>query len=67
VAAFGGRGHIPLDGEDGTVAALAGLKARRILTHINNTNPILVEGSTERRKIEQAGFEVAEDGMEIVV
>jgi pyrroloquinoline quinone biosynthesis protein B len=60
-------GHMPLDGKDGTVAALAGLKARRILTHINNTNPILVEGSAERRKVEQAGFEVARDGMEIVL
>jgi pyrroloquinoline quinone biosynthesis protein B len=60
-------GHMPLDGEDGTLAALAGLGGRRILTHINNTNPILIEGSAERRKVEQAGFEVAEDGMEIVL
>jgi pyrroloquinoline quinone biosynthesis protein B len=36
------------------------------LIHINNTNPILIEGSPQRRKIEAAGFEVAEDGMEIV-
>ena len=60
-------GHMPLDGEDGTLAALAGLGGRRILTHINNTNPILIEGSAARRKVEQAGFEVAEDGMEIVL
>ena len=60
-------GHMPLDGEDGTIAALRHLKARRILTHINNTNPILIEGSAERRKVEAAGFEVAEDGMEIVL
>jgi pyrroloquinoline quinone biosynthesis protein B len=60
-------GHMPLDGEDGTLAALAGLGGRRILTHINNTNPILVEGSVERRTVERAGFEVAEDGMEIVL
>jgi pyrroloquinoline quinone biosynthesis protein B len=60
-------GHMPLDGEDGTLAALAGLAGRRILTHINNTNPILIEGSVERRKVEAAGFEIAEDGMEIVL
>ncbi len=60
-------GHMPLDGEDGTLAALAGLGGRRILTHINNTNPILIEGSAKRRKVEQAGFEVAEDGMEIAL
>src|SRR5580700_9930208 len=60
-------GHMPLDGKDGTLAALAGLKGRRILTHINNTNPILIEDSAARRKVEAAGFEVAEDGMEIVL
>jgi pyrroloquinoline quinone biosynthesis protein B len=60
-------GHMPLDGEGGTLAALRGLPGRCILTHINNTNPILIEGSPERRKVEAAGFEVAEDGMEIVL
>jgi len=60
-------GHMPLDGADGTLAALAGLGGRRILTHINNTNPILIEGSPQRRKVEAAGFEVARDGMEIVL
>jgi pyrroloquinoline quinone biosynthesis protein B len=60
-------GHLPLAGEGGTLAALAGLGGRRILTHINNTNPILVEGSAERRKVEQTGVEVAYDGMEIAL
>ncbi len=60
-------GHVPIDGKDGTLSALAGLSNRRILTHINNTNPILVEGSPERRRVRAAGFEVAEDGMEIVL
>lgn len=59
-------GHMPIDGADGTLAALAGLTARRIFVHINNTNPILVDGSPERRKVEAAGWQVAEDGMEIV-
>jgi pyrroloquinoline quinone biosynthesis protein B len=35
--------------------------------HINNTNPILIEGSPERRHVERKGWEVAEDGMEIVL
>jgi pyrroloquinoline quinone biosynthesis protein B len=60
-------GHMPLDGADGTLAALAGLGSRRILTHINNTNPILIEDSPERRKAQAAGFEIAEDGMEIAL
>ncbi|HEY2530715.1 MAG TPA: pyrroloquinoline quinone biosynthesis protein PqqB [Xanthobacteraceae bacterium] len=58
-------GHMPLDGAGGTLEQLADLKGRRILTHINNTNPILIEGSPERRIVETAGFEIAEDGMEI--
>ena len=60
-------GHMPLDGADGTLAALAGLGSRRVLTHINNTNPILIEDSPERRKVQAAGFEIAEDGMEIAL
>jgi pyrroloquinoline quinone biosynthesis protein B len=60
-------GHMPVGGADGTLAALFGLRGRRILTHINNTNPILIEGSPERRQAEAAGFEIAEDGMEIVL
>jgi pyrroloquinoline quinone biosynthesis protein B len=58
-------GHMPVSGPDGTLAALAGLGRRRILIHINNTNPILIEGSPQRRAVEAAGFEVAEDGMRI--
>ena len=60
-------GHMPIDGADGSLAALAGLSARRLYIHINNTNPILVDGSPERRRVEAAGFEVAEDGMEIAL
>jgi pyrroloquinoline quinone biosynthesis protein B len=60
-------GHMPIDGEDGSLRALAGIAGRRIYVHINNTNPILVEGSPERLQVERAGWEVAEDGMEIVL
>jgi pyrroloquinoline quinone biosynthesis protein B len=59
-------GHMPIEG-GGSLAALAGLAARRIYIHINNTNPILIDGSPERRRVNAAGFEVAEDGMEIVL
>lgn len=58
-------GHMPIDGPAGTLAALADVKARRIFIHINNTNPILVEGSPERTQVEGAGWEVAEDGLRI--
>jgi len=60
-------GHMPIDGGDGSLAALAGLSARRFYIHINNTNPILIEGSAERLRVEAAGIEVAEDGMEVVL
>jgi pyrroloquinoline quinone biosynthesis protein B len=60
-------GHMPIDGPDGSLAALHGLSARRIFVHINNTNPILVDGSPERARVEAAGWEVAFDGMEIVL
>jgi pyrroloquinoline quinone biosynthesis protein B len=58
-------GHMPVDGPDGSLAALDGIAGRRIYTHINNTNPILIEGSPERAMVERRGWEVAEDGMEI--
>jgi pyrroloquinoline quinone biosynthesis protein B len=60
-------GHMPIDGADGSLAALADLKGRRIYIHINNTNPILVAGSPQRRRVEAAGWEVAADGMVIVL
>jgi pyrroloquinoline quinone biosynthesis protein B len=60
-------GHIPIDGEGGSLRALDGLSGRRIFVHINNTNPILIDGSAERRKVEVAGWQVAEDAMEIAL
>jgi len=60
-------GHMPIDGQDGSLAALDRCAARRIYVHINNTNPILVDGSPERIEVERRGWEVAEDGMEIVL
>jgi len=59
--------HWPLGGADGSLSMLAQAASRRILIHINNTNPILREDASERRQLEQAGVEVAYDGMEIVV
>ena len=62
-------GHMPIDGADGSLAALSGLPSglgkRRIYIHINNTNPILIGGSPQRRAVEAAGWDVAEDGLEI--
>jgi pyrroloquinoline quinone biosynthesis protein B len=60
-------GHIPIAGEEGSLAALAGIPGRRIYIHINNTNPILIHGSPERIEVERQGWEIAEDGMEIAL
>jgi len=60
-------GHMPVCGPGGTLEALARhTSARRILTHINNSNPILIEGSPEEAKVKAAGWEIAYDGMEVV-
>jgi len=53
--------HIPVAE---SLAALNGLDARRIYIHINNTNPMLDRTSAERRQVESAGWEIAEDGLE---
>jgi pyrroloquinoline quinone biosynthesis protein B len=59
-------GHLTMSGEMGSIAGLADLKiGRRIFVHINNTNPVLDESSPEHAAVEQAGWEVAYDGMEI--
>jgi pyrroloquinoline quinone biosynthesis protein B len=60
-------GHMPIEGSDGSLAALTDVPGRRVYVHINNTNPILIAGSPERQRVEKAGWEVAEDGMEIVL
>jgi pyrroloquinoline quinone biosynthesis protein B len=58
-------GHLPQSGPGGMLEALKPLAARKILIHINNTNPILDEDSAERAALQAAGVEVAYDGMEI--
>ncbi len=60
--------HWPTGGQDGSIAFLSGLAPRRrILTHINNTNPLLREDSPERAIAAAAGMEIAWDGMEFSV
>ncbi|MBL8448660.1 MAG: pyrroloquinoline quinone biosynthesis protein PqqB [Dechloromonas sp.] len=60
-------GHLPQSGPDGMIEWLDRLPAttRKILIHINNTNPILNEDSPERAELTRHGIEVSYDGMEI--
>jgi len=62
-------GHLPQSGPGGMIEQLDRLPAgiRKILIHINNTNPMLVEDSPERTMLDQHGIEVAFDGMELEI
>jgi pyrroloquinoline quinone biosynthesis protein B len=59
-------GHLPQSGAGGMMEQLSAMpRPRKILIHINNTNPILDEDSPERAQLAAAGIEVAFDGMRI--
>ncbi|MEH6629056.1 MAG: pyrroloquinoline quinone biosynthesis protein PqqB [Motiliproteus sp.] len=59
-------GHLPQSGEGGMIEYLDTLdKPRKVLIHINNTNPILDEDSDQRAELESHGIEVSYDGMSI--
>jgi pyrroloquinoline quinone biosynthesis protein B len=59
-------GHMSLSGAQGTLAAFEGLDVRtKILIHINNSNPILLDDSLESAEVRAAGWTVGYDGMRI--
>lgn len=62
-------GHLPQTGPDGMLEWLDRLPSatRKVLIHINNTNPILNEHSPQREELTRRGIEVAFDGMELHV
>jgi pyrroloquinoline quinone biosynthesis protein B len=62
--------HVPVGGPEGSLARFAAspaAAARRVYTHINNTNPMLRADSAQRAEVERAGWEIAFDGMEFSV
>lgn len=69
ISKYRGRqiGHLPQSGAEGMLEWLAKLPAttRKLLIHINNTNPILDEHSAERAACTAVGVEVSHDGLEI--
>jgi pyrroloquinoline quinone biosynthesis protein B len=61
-------GHLPQSGPGGMIEVLRPLPAeKKVLIHINNTNPILREDSEQRQKLTEEKIEVAYDGMDFVV
>ena len=62
-------GHLAQSGPGGMIEQLSRLPARtrKLLIHVNNTNPILDEDSPERAALARAGIEVCEDSLEIAL
>lgn len=61
-------GHMSLSGPDGTIEAFKNLNVqRKVLIHLNNSNPVLLDDSPERAEVVAAGWEVAYDGMKIIL
>ncbi|MFF8841471.1 pyrroloquinoline quinone biosynthesis protein PqqB [Streptomyces sp. NPDC015127] len=60
-----GMGHLPISGPDGTARRLAGLRARCLYTHLNNTNPLADPDADQHALLARSGIEVATDGMVI--
>ncbi len=59
-------GHMSVSGNGGAIEAFADLAVRRkILLHINNSNPVLLDDSPERAEVARAGWQVAFDGMQV--
>lgn len=61
-------GHMSVSGEHGTMATFADTAiARRVFVHLNNTNPLLLPRAPQRAEAESQGWEIAHDGMELVL
>jgi pyrroloquinoline quinone biosynthesis protein B len=63
-----GMGHIAMSGKTGAIESLAGLDIdRKMFLHINNSNPVLLHDSAERKAAERAGWQIPADGTEITL
>jgi len=63
-----GMGHIAMSGERGAIESLANLDiGRKLFLHINNSNPVLLRDSAERKMAERAGWQIPADGTEITL
>jgi pyrroloquinoline quinone biosynthesis protein B len=63
-----GMGHIAMSGARGAIESLAELDiGRKMFLHINNSNPVLLPDSAERKTAERAGWQIPADGTEITL
>ena len=59
-------GHLSMSGKEGTMELLKDLNIKKkFFIHINTTNPALLENSSERKELNEKGWEVSNDGMEV--
>lgn len=59
-------GHVPMSGDDGTIALLSDINLpRKIFVHINNTNPVLDPRSEEYKAVLDAGWQIGHDGWQL--
>jgi pyrroloquinoline quinone biosynthesis protein B len=59
-------GHLPVGGPGGSLEQISRLPTRhKVYLHVNNTNPMLLQGSPEHQLVEMAGAMVGFDGMEL--
>ncbi len=59
-------GHVSVSGQQGSLAALAGVTVgQRIYVHLNNSNPLVDPASPQRQAAQDAGWQIGHDGMEI--
>jgi pyrroloquinoline quinone biosynthesis protein B len=60
--------HLPISGDGGSLERLRSLsRPQKVYTHINNTNPMLLEDSSEHAAVERAGIAVGADGMSFTI
>jgi pyrroloquinoline quinone biosynthesis protein B len=61
-------GHMSLSGPDGTIEAFHTIAVgRKVIIHMNNSNPVLLADSPERAEAEAAGWTIAYDGLELTL
>jgi len=59
-------GHLSMSGKEGTMELLKDLNIKKkFFIHINTTNPALLEDSPERKELNEKGWEVSNDSMEV--
>jgi pyrroloquinoline quinone biosynthesis protein B len=59
-------GHVPMSGDDSTLARLSDLKVpKKVFVHLNNTNPVLDPRSEQYQAVIDAGWQIGYDGWQL--